>query len=153
MPRFSVSVAMCLLFLTAAINGACAQNSKGAARVYFKDVNLFDGVKMVGTTNVQIEDGKVSAIGLDILPATDSEMIEGTGKTLVPGLIDCHSHVWFKSQLDQAAVFGVTTEMDMMSSPGAMMMLRSRQKRGKACLLYTSPSPRDRQKSRMPSSA
>ena len=25
--------------------------------------------------------------------------------------------------------------------------------RGKACLLYTSPSPRDRQKSRMPSSA
>ena len=25
--------------------------------------------------------------------------------------------------------------------------------RGEACLLYTSPSPRDRQKSRMPSSA
>ena len=132
MPRFSVSVAMCLLFLTAATNGVCAQNSKEAARVYFKNVNLFDGVKMVGTTNVQIEDGKVSAIGADILPATDSEMIEGTGKTLVPGLIDCHSHVWFKSQLDQAAVFGVTTEMDMMSSPGAMMMFRSRQKRGKA---------------------
>ena len=30
---------------------------------------------------------------------------------------------------------------------------KKRAKRGKACLLYTSPSPRDRQKSRMPSSA
>ena len=31
--------------------------------------------------------------------------------------------------------------------------LRSRREKTKACLLYTSPSPRDRQKSRMPSSA
>ena len=33
------------------------------------------------------------------------------------------------------------------------LALKVNSKAGKACLLYTSPSPRDRQKSRMPSSA
>ena len=37
--------------------------------------------------------------------------------------------------------------------PSAVVMELSRQKAEEVCLLYTSPSPRDRQKSRMPSSA
>ena len=36
---------------------------------------------------------------------------------------------------------------------GAMIISRAIQAPLKSCLLYTSPSPRDRQKSRMPSSA
>ena len=36
----------------------------------------------------------------------------------------------------------------------ALLLIRSRDRvKGYSCLLYTSPSPRDRQKSRMPSSA
>ena len=47
-----------------------------------------------------------------------------------------------------------------LASPGLEDYLKVRQEKGKVtceligiCLLYTSPSPRDRQKSRMPSSA
>ena len=36
---------------------------------------------------------------------------------------------------------------------GVIWALDALRRRGHACLLYTSPSPRDRQKSRMPSSA
>ena len=36
---------------------------------------------------------------------------------------------------------------------GADQVIELRENRGKGCLLYTSPSPRDRQKARMPSSA
>ena len=43
----------------------------------------------------------------------------------LPGMVDCHTHL----------CFGGSRARDF------------------ACLLYTSPSPRDRQKSRMPSSA
>ena len=48
--------------------------------------------------------------------------------------------------------FGGGAGMVMMAQPivDAVRDLRSQ---GYACLLYTSPSPRDRQKSRMPSSA
>ena len=41
---------------------------------------------------------------------------------------------------------------DCMSFPNLLVKVR-RHKEAKICLLYTSPSPRDRQKSRMPSSA
>ena len=36
---------------------------------------------------------------------------------------------------------------------GSQLTLQIIKEEGKVCLLYTSPSPRDRQKSRMPSSA
>ena len=40
-------------------------------------------------------------------------VIDGAGKTLLPGLIDSHAHVWGTPFLEQAAVFGVTTVLDM----------------------------------------
>ncbi|MBI3645014.1 MAG: hypothetical protein HY233_03490 [Acidobacteriales bacterium] len=39
--------------------------------------------------------------------------IEGTGKTLLPGLIDSHTHTFSQAQLKQALIFGVTTHLDM----------------------------------------
>ena len=45
-----------------------------------------------------------------------------------------------------------TTLLGIFGTAGVMAMVRSSTKNW-ACLLYTSPSPRDRQKSRMPSSA
>jgi imidazolonepropionase-like amidohydrolase len=99
---------------------------------FFKDVILFDGEKVVGRTNVHIEDGKITAIGPEVEQRFGDEVVDGSGRTLMPGMIDCHTHVWFESHLNQAALFGVTTELDMMSSPAAMKMFRSRQKRSKA---------------------
>ena len=60
-------------------------------------------------------------------------IIAGVGVALVAGPLGCYI-VWrrlayFGDTLSHAALLGI------------------------ACLLYTSPSPRDRQKSRMPSSA
>ncbi len=128
-----------LVLLSGAVSGgAIAQNSKtksvklSSESIFFKNVRLFDGENVIGSSNVLIKDGKVAALGESISPGPESKTIEGTGKTLLPGLIDSHVHVWFETHLSQAAMFGVTTELDMMSSPGAMAMFRSRQKRGKA---------------------
>ena len=43
--------------------------------------------------------------------------------------------------------------LDMGLTPGTEVTLRKTAPMGDPCLLYTSPSPRDRQQSRMPSSA
>lgn len=40
-------------------------------------------------------------------------MIDGTGDTLLPGLIDCHVHLSKRDELKQALVFGNTTVLDM----------------------------------------
>ena len=51
-----------------------------------------------------------------------------------------------RSLLKYSAVFG------LMASTGLISVAQA-QEWNKACLLYTSPSPRDRTRSRMPSSA
>ena len=53
-----------------------------------------------------------------------------------------------KSETKQSADREKTQSIDILSVPDGKKV-----KKSKPCLLYTSPSPRDRQKSRMPSSA
>ncbi len=47
---------------------------------------------------------------------TRSRSSTGGGKTLLPGLIDSHTHAQLPS-LEHALLFGVTTELDMFSCP------------------------------------
>lgn len=49
--------------------------------------------------------------------------IDGSGKTLLPGLVDAHTHT-FDGSLTQALTFGVTTELDMFCLPGNLARQR-----------------------------
>ena len=65
--------------------------------------------------------------------------------------------VWFLPLFLVFLFIGLPVFFGMLAAPGIMLVLNG-QERDLAllyrnCLLYTSPSPRDRQKSRMPSSA
>jgi imidazolonepropionase-like amidohydrolase len=71
---------------------------------------VFDGEKTLGVTNVSIEDGKIVRIGGEV-PA-GAEVVDGTGATLLPGLIDAHVHT-SPEALALALRFGVTTELEM----------------------------------------
>jgi imidazolonepropionase-like amidohydrolase len=59
-----------------------------------------------------------------------AEIIDGQGKTLMPGLIDAHVHVWDESGLRQALVFGVTTVIDMFTSVEFMTRVKRKQAGG-----------------------
>jgi len=77
-----------------------------------KNVRVFDGEKTTENTSVLIQQGKIAAIGKDIKITDDTTVYDGAGKTLLPGLIDSHTHTYGDAQKD-ALRFGVTTEMDM----------------------------------------
>ena len=53
---------------------------------------VFDGARMQAGWKVRVEDGRITAAGPD-LPADGAEIIDLAGTTLMPGLIDAHSHV------------------------------------------------------------
>ena len=55
---------------------------------------------------------------------------------------------WIVKQMAHGGIY-----MTQLVSKGNAVLVESKVKYKNPCLLYTSPSPRDRQKSRMPSSA
>ena len=47
-----------------------------------------------GMKDVAIRNGKIAAVQSDILPTSAREVIDVTGKIVLPGLIDTHAHVY-----------------------------------------------------------
>lgn len=81
-------------------------------RTLIRDVNVFDGERTQSTTDVLIDGGVIAEPDGRAVDA----VVEGAGKTLLPGLIDAHTHA-FDGNLAQALEWGVTTELDMFSLP------------------------------------
>ena len=77
-----------------------------------RDVRVFDGRTVVQNASVLVRDGKIAAVGQSVQAPANAEVVEGRGKTLLPGLIDSHTHA-FGDALRSALIFGVTTELDM----------------------------------------
>jgi imidazolonepropionase-like amidohydrolase len=99
--------------------------------ILFQEVRVFDGTELLPATNVLVRDGKIAEIGEEIT-SDSAELISGRGKTLLPGFIDCHVHAFFPAQLQQAATFGTTTVLDMMSIPRMAALYRQQQADGKS---------------------
>lgn len=60
-----------------------------------KDVNIFNGEDstLQKGMDVLIADGQIQQISSDITAVEGTQLINGTGKTLMPGLIDAHVHL------------------------------------------------------------
>src|SRR5262245_24486310 len=78
--------------------------------IAIKNVRIFDGSTVIPTGAVIIEGGKIKSVGKTAAPPEGAEIIDGTGHTLLPGLIDSHTHA-YGAALKQAVMFGVTTEL------------------------------------------
>jgi imidazolonepropionase-like amidohydrolase len=92
--------------------------------ILFQHVRVFDGVQVIPSTSVLIQDGRIRDIGPDLKDPT-AQIVDGTGKTLLPGFIDSHVHVHSAEALKQALIFGVTSEFDMMMAPRQMAALKN----------------------------
>lgn len=78
-----------------------------------RNVRIFDGERLIDANTVTVDGGKISAVGRDLLAPPGAPVIDGTGDTLLPGLIDSHVHLWKRDELKQALMFGNTTVLDM----------------------------------------
>lgn len=121
------AIALLLLPIQLAVATAHAQES-----LLFQDVRVFDGEQVIEATDVLVENGKIAKIDKDIAPSGSAIRIDGTGKTLLPGLIDAHVHINSPDDVFQAAFFGVTYEFDMMGDPAQLKLYQREQAMGKA---------------------
>ena len=67
-------------------------------------------------------------VGEAVPVPSGAHVIDGAGKTLLPGLIDAHTHAE-EGSLERAVVFGVTTELDMFADPAFAARDRAEQAR------------------------
>lgn len=81
--------------------------------VIIRNVRIFDGEKLFDANSVTVYGGKISAVGRNLPIPAGAQVIDATGDTLLPGLIDSHVHLWKRDELKQALVFGNTTVLDM----------------------------------------
>ncbi|HZJ08262.1 MAG TPA: hypothetical protein VFD39_01080, partial [Trueperaceae bacterium] len=100
--------------------------------IVFADVSVFDGEALLPPTDVLVEAGQITAVGDDLEVPDDAQVIDGSGKTLLPGLIDAHVHTFTPAMLQQALVFGVTTVYDMFTDEAFAAQMRAEQAAGAA---------------------
>jgi imidazolonepropionase-like amidohydrolase len=74
---------------------------------------VFDGEKILDASTVLLRDDRILAIQAEPPERAGVEVVHCQGCTLLPGLIDAHTHIRFERQLQQALAFGVTTEIDL----------------------------------------
>ena len=70
-------------------------------------------------TSVLVRKGIIAAVGssTSIELPNDAMVIEGNGRTLMPGLIDMHVHVWDEAELSAYLASGVTTVRNASGMP------------------------------------
>src|SRR4051794_8304167 len=99
---------------------ACACGFVGAAEdqvTLIRGARVFDGTSVaIAPTDVLLRAGTIEQLGKSIHPPAGATVVDAAGCTLLPGLIDSHTHVISDTMLEQALIFGVTTELDMFMS-------------------------------------
>jgi imidazolonepropionase-like amidohydrolase len=101
------------------------------AGVLFRNARVFDGTSVLAATDVLVQDGKIAAVGKRLRVPEGTEVVDASGKTLLPGLIDAHTHA-YGNALTEALMFGVTTELDQFTAPAFAAGMRAEQAAGKA---------------------
>ncbi|TKB46493.1 hypothetical protein FCL40_17735 [Ferrimonas sediminicola] len=71
---------------------AVAQDASGP--ILFTNVNVFDGVNadLIMNANVVVTGNKITSVSKEPLAVAGGTVIDGGGRTLMPGLTDCHWH-------------------------------------------------------------
>ena len=89
-----ISKAISKVVITAAV-AVSLTSAAFAGQTLIKNVKVWDGTssKLSKNQDVLIEDELIKSIGNGLKVAADVVVIDGKGKTMIPGLIDMHSHL------------------------------------------------------------
>lgn len=107
----SIGIVLGVLAFTGCSDDAAVAPPPSAIAI--RDVRVFDGTSVLERATVVIKGDRIVEVGAAPAIPADAEVVDGVGKTLLPGLIDAHAHVWHAGHLKQSAMLGVTTVLDM----------------------------------------
>jgi imidazolonepropionase-like amidohydrolase len=119
----AIAIAACVSASTHA--AAPAQDNDPDNDFVIRNVRVFDGARVLQNAQVLVIDGRVRAVGAKVKTPEGVASIDGSGKTVLPGLIDAHTHSWGDAMRD-ALRFGVTAELDMLGDWNRLPALKTK---------------------------
>jgi imidazolonepropionase-like amidohydrolase len=108
-----------------------AQEQTGNDTV-IRHVRVFDGKSVINDTSVLITNGKVEGIGPGLTTPSGGTVVEGKGCTLLPGLIDSHTHIRSREDLEQSLALGVTTDISLLMDVNLFRAMKQEQQANRA---------------------
>lgn len=116
--------ALVVLLCSVVLPRHMAGGAETGGALVFRDARVFDGAQVLPRATVLVRNGRIVAVGPQVQAPDGARVIDARGKTLLPGLIDSHTHVFGPEVLRAALVFGVTTELDMFMSEAVLTDIR-----------------------------
>jgi imidazolonepropionase-like amidohydrolase len=100
---FRSSIALAFLLLTSAMSVA-----QEPSEILFRNVRVFDGKSdsLTSPTSVLIRGNRIAEIGAEVSASSGATIVEGEGRTLMPGLIDAHWHTILIRPTPEQAIYG-----------------------------------------------
>jgi imidazolonepropionase-like amidohydrolase len=96
MNRFAICLVLILSFFCSGAVLAGDEEGDSPSQTLFSNVNVFNGTenRLYENLNVLVEGVFIKAISDEAIETNaGAKVIDGTGKTLMPGLIDSHTHI------------------------------------------------------------
>lgn len=121
----SVAIAVAASVSIAAQAASPARDSDPDNDFVIRNVRVFDGARVLQNAQVLVLDGRVRAVGAKLKVPKGATSVDGSGKTVLPGLIDAHTHSWGDAMRD-ALRYGVTAELDMMGDWNRLPAMKSK---------------------------
>jgi hypothetical protein len=115
-----------------------------AAAVVFRNVQVFDADarRFLADHTVVVEQGRITAVGpaKSVSVPKGAQVIDGRGKTLLPGLWDCHMHIGNDFTGLQELSMGVTSIRDPGNDDSLTIDRRNRVSKGELLMPNVYPS-------------
>jgi len=99
------------VLLAAAILAGLALSAKAANLPSDPPVVLIQNATILTVTHgiiehgsILIRDGKIAEVGKDIKAPSGAEVIDATGQFVMPGIIDCHSHIAIDGGVNEGSI-------------------------------------------------
>ncbi|UVW29429.1 CIA30 family protein [Massilia sp. H6] len=106
----------------------CLASAAAAAPTLVQDVRVFDGERVIERRSVLFDQGVIVDANFRGAVPKGTRVVNGAGRTLLPGLIDSHTHAF--RYLELPVLFGVTTQVDMFTDVAMMKAAKKAMRAG-----------------------
>ena len=93
MRRLTIQVLICSLIASIFLPPSFAQDRSAATETLIRNATVLTVTRgTITNADVLLRNGKIAAIGKNLKASANARVIDATGKFVLPGIVDCHSH-------------------------------------------------------------